>query len=255
MICLVLAGAALAGLPPLSGFFSKELIMAGLAGLKNPFWLGAGLLGAFLTAYYASRVIFILLFPRTPQKEHQGSHNTPGDLVDQHHEGGYWVMAWPLIILAIITVLLGYAQGPLEHFLTPHPAGPGVHGGAHYTWLPYVALSMAAFGVGLAWIEFGRPGARQVGFVERIPTVHALFVERWYIDRFYRYFLDYVIYRVFSGLCTKNDKRVIDGSIDNLCKGTVETGQMLSSLHLGMIQYRMLVLFVVMALLALYYFF
>ena len=64
MICIIIAAAALAGLPPLSGFFSKELILAGLAALQNPIWLAAGLLGAFLTAYYAFRLIFILMFPR-----------------------------------------------------------------------------------------------------------------------------------------------------------------------------------------------
>ena len=43
-ICIIIAAAALAGLPPLSGFFSKELILAGLAALQNPIWLLAGLL-------------------------------------------------------------------------------------------------------------------------------------------------------------------------------------------------------------------
>ena len=64
MICTVIAVAALAGLPPFSGFFSKEVILAALADLKNPMWLAAGLLGAFLTAYYAFRLIFIIVFPK-----------------------------------------------------------------------------------------------------------------------------------------------------------------------------------------------
>ena len=64
LICTVIAVAALAGLPPLSGFFSKEVILAALADLKNPVWLAAGLLGAFLTAYYAFRLVFIILFPK-----------------------------------------------------------------------------------------------------------------------------------------------------------------------------------------------
>ncbi|MBE0617838.1 MAG: NADH-quinone oxidoreductase subunit L, partial [Proteobacteria bacterium] len=50
MVCLGVAGAALAGLPPFSGFFSKERILAALAGLDNPLWLAAGLVGVFLTA-------------------------------------------------------------------------------------------------------------------------------------------------------------------------------------------------------------
>ena len=44
-ICTIIAAAALAGLPPLSGFFSKEVILGALADMGNPLWLAAGLLG------------------------------------------------------------------------------------------------------------------------------------------------------------------------------------------------------------------
>ena len=64
MVCLVLAGASLSGLPPLAGFFSKEAILGALAGLNNPVWLLAGLFGVFLTPYYTFRPIFIILFPK-----------------------------------------------------------------------------------------------------------------------------------------------------------------------------------------------
>jgi NADH-quinone oxidoreductase subunit L len=118
-----------------------------------------------------------------------------------------------------------------------------------------VALGAAAIGVVLAWLEFGRRGAEQVGFIEKIAPLNTLFSERWYIDRFYRRFLDVVIYGGISNLCTKNDNRVIDGGINGLGRGTVETGRFVSFLHLGMIQYRLLAIFVVMILLVLYFFF
>ena len=126
---------------------------------------------------------------------------------------------------------------------------------SHHSWLLYVTLFLAVGGVVIAWLEFGRRGATKVGFVERIPSLHALFAERWYMDRFYRLILDQVVYRVFSNLCTQNDNKIIDGGIDGLSKGTVETGRMLSFLHTGMVQYKLLVIFVVMVLLALYFFF
>jgi NADH-quinone oxidoreductase subunit L len=118
-----------------------------------------------------------------------------------------------------------------------------------------VALGSAAIGVVLAWLEFGRHEAEQVGFVEKIAPLNTLFSERWYIDRFYRRFLDVVIYGGISKLCTKNDNRVIDGGIDGLGRGTVETGRFISLLHLGMIQYKLLAIFVVIILLVLYFFF
>ncbi len=248
LICTVIAVVALAGLPPFSGFFSKEVILAALADLKNPAWLAAGLLGAFLTAYYAFRLIFIIICP----KEHKTDPNT-GHGHDQE-QGTYWLMVWPLLILAAVTVLLGFFQGSLEEFFTGLKTVPTAQGG-HHAWLPFVALGSAAIGVVLAWLEFGRRGAEQVGFVEKIAPLNALFSERWYIDRFYRRFLDVVIYGGISNLCTKNDNQVIDGGIDGLSRGTVETGRFVSFLHLGMIQYRLLAIFVVIILLVLYFFF
>jgi len=255
IVCMTLAAAALSGLPPLSGFFSKEAIMGGLADLPNPIWLWAGLLGAFLTAYYSFRLIFAILFPKKIEEVHHVEHGGHGHGEDHHHAGLYWVMAWPLIILAAVTLVLGFFQTPLENFLVGHHGGAEGHGGGHHAWLLYVAVGLALSGVALAWLEFGRKGASQVGFVERLEPVKTLFAERWYIDHFYRLFLDYVIYGIFSNLFTRNDRQVIDGGIDGLCRATVGGGRMLSFLQSGMLQYNLMVMFAVLALVALYFFF
>jgi NADH-quinone oxidoreductase subunit L len=256
MVCITLAAAALSGLPPLSGFFSKEAIMGGLAGLHNPVWLWAGLLGAFLTAYYSFRLIFAILFPNKIEKAHHGEHGGHGHGHDggHHHAGIYWVMAWPLIILASLTLVLGFFQTPLENFLVGHHGGGEAHGG-HHAWLLYVAVGLALSGVGLAWLEFGRKGASQVGFIEKVEPISALFANRWYIDHFYRRFLDYFIYGIVSNLFTRNDRRVIDGGIDGICRATVGSGWALSFLQSGMLQYNLMVMFAVLALVALYFFF
>ncbi len=248
MICTVIGAAALAGLPPFSGFFSKELILAALADLKNPAWLVAGLLGAFLTAYYTFRLIFIILRPEDIQNESDSATHP------DHGHGGYWLMGWPLIILAAITVMLGFFEGALEKFFGAQQFIRAAADGRH-AWLPFAALGSAGFGVVLAWLEYGRRGASRIGFVERIAPLNNLFAERWYIDRFYRRFLDVFIYGVVSRGFANNDNRVIDGAIDGLGKGTVATGRLTSLLHLGMIQYRLLTIFVVIVLLALYFFF
>jgi NADH-quinone oxidoreductase subunit L len=257
MICMIVAAAALSGLPPLSGFYSKEAIMGALAGQHNPLWLAAGLLGAFLTAYYSFRLIFIILRPREIEEVHHEEHggHAAGHGAGHHHAGLYWVMAWPLIILAAITLVLGWFQAPLEQFLNGGPGVAGEHGEGHQAWVPVLAIGLALSGVALAWMEFGRKGAAQVGFVERIPPLRNLFANRWYLDLFYRRFLDYVIYGTFSNLFTRNDRRVIDGGIDGLCRATVESGRLLSFLQSGMLQYNLMAMFAALALVALYFFF
>jgi NADH-quinone oxidoreductase subunit L len=253
MICMVIAAAALSGLPPFSGFFSKEMIMAQLASLDNPIWLVAGLSGVFLTAYYAFRLIFIILFPKDINDEAAQEHAAIHEDDEKEHLH-YREMAWPLVILAAVTVVLGFGKKMLALFLIGRTAGTEEIAGHHPEWLLYVSVGLAAMGLVVTWVEFGRRKAGQIGFVERIPAIKSLFLQRWYIDWMYRRLLDVVIYRGVSNICTKNDNRVIDGSIDAMCEGTVRSGRMLSELHLSMIQYKLLVMFVVIFFLALYFF-
>ena len=211
-------------------------------------------MGVFLTAYYAFRLIFIILFPKITKDEKAGENtSSTRDGEKEHHH--YRVMVWPLIILASITLVLGFCQKMLQLFLTGRPAGMEELGGNHHAWLLYTALCLAVIGLILAWVEFGRSKADRIGFAERIPAVKALFLQRWYLDRMYRWLLDVVIYRGVSNVCTKNDNQVIDGSIHAVSKGAVRSGRMLSDLHLSMIQYKLMVMFVVILLLALYFFF
>jgi NADH-quinone oxidoreductase subunit L len=246
MICMLVAAGALSGLPPLSGFFSKELILGRLIEMDNPVWFAAGAIGAFLTAYYSFRLIFIILFPRDPTIEtnETSRHGHPAS-------PGAFAMTAVLWILAGVTVVLGFSQAAILTFLTRAlGAGQSLAGG-HFAWLPVAACFLAVVAIALAWFEFGRKQARQVGFVERMPAVASLFRNRWYLDHLYRYLLDRWVYRGISRLFTANDQRVIDGAVDGLGVSVVGLGALVARLHTGMIQYKLMVMFVVMALLIL----
>jgi NADH-quinone oxidoreductase subunit L len=247
MTCMVIAAAALSGVWPFSGFFSKELILGALVDLPNPLWAGAGLLGAFLTTYYTFRLIFIILFSAPGGPEKIQPHG------DGHcRNGGYALMVWPLVALAAITVALGFGEHAVAKFLLASLGStPAV---MHHAWLPYAALGLGAAAILLAWIEFGRRGAEQVGFVEKIGPLHALFSNRWYIDRAYRWLLDHIVYRLFSRLCARNDQKVIDGAVDGLGQAAAAGGGRLSILHTGMVQYRLMVVFVSIVCMAIYFF-
>jgi NADH-quinone oxidoreductase subunit L len=251
-VSIVLAAAALSGFPPLSGYFSKEAIVGSIAGLPNPAWLAAALAGVFLTAYYSFRLIFILLLP------HPGMESpAPGEA---GHESHYRVMAWPLLILAAVTVVLGFFRNPLEHFLLRNFLAGGIAAGAApggevSAWSHMAALGLAAAGTALAWLEFGRGGAKQIGFVEKIPPLYRLFAERWYIDHFYGLFVNLVVDRGISALCYRNDNKIIDGTIDGLGRATIGSGRIAAFLQSGMIQYRLLIIFAVMVLLSIYFLF
>ncbi|MFZ3047910.1 MAG: NADH-quinone oxidoreductase subunit L, partial [Desulfatirhabdiaceae bacterium] len=106
----------------------------------------------------------------------------------------------------------------------------------------------------LAWMEFGRANAPRIGFVERLPAVANFFRERWYLDHLYQKILERVVDNGLARLCAKNDDQVIDGAIHGLNSATVSVSRMLGILQAGTIQSRLLIIFTVLVLLALYFF-
>jgi NADH-quinone oxidoreductase subunit L len=246
----MIAAAALSGLPPLSGFFSKEVILVSLAGLRNPLWLAAGLLGVFLTAYYAFRLVFIILFPQQEVRE-KPSHHRIGGIGGMGGMGAlYWAMGCPLVILAGLALVLGFLETPLHEFLSGGMAAQQV---GDYVWLPYISAGLAFLGIGVAWFEFGRRAVLQVGFVERIPAIRELFAQRWYLDHVYRKFVGIVIDKGLSRGCTKNEDRVINDSIDGFCRFTLDSGRFFSFLQSGKLRYNLFVMFAALALVGLYF--
>jgi len=235
IICTVVAAGALSGIWPFSGFFSKEVILAGLAGQSQPVWLIAGLIGVFLTAYYTFRLIFIILLPKSfpgGDSQEPGNDSAPANTV----------MAVPLVILAAITLLLGFFQDPLQSFLAP----AGGHGSGHGpAWLAPSALSLAIAAVALAWVEFGRKNARQIGFVENIKPLYSLFSNRWYLDHLYRWGVHNLLDNGIAALCRKNDDHVVDGGVHALGNSIMAGARRTAGWHRALIQRKLMVIFAV----------
>jgi NADH-quinone oxidoreductase subunit L len=162
----------------------------------------------------------------------------------------YWAMGLPLLILAGVTLVLGFLEIPLHDFL---PGGSTVRPNANYAWLPYISVGLAVLGVGVAWFEFGRRAAPQIGFVERILLLRELFAQRWYLDHVYQRFVATVIDGFLSKACNKNEDRVINNSIDMFCDFTMDSGHLLSFLQFGKLRYNLIVMFAALALVALYF--
>src|SRR5436190_9028286 len=122
-LLMLIGCCALAGFPFLSGFFSKDEII-GAAWQQNKAIALLGLLTAFLTAYYTFRLYFrvfegpeLIPPPPTPDAPEVDAHLAKtafhGDA--HHHDHEPAIMIWPLVILAIGSIVAGYLNWPGEH--------------------------------------------------------------------------------------------------------------------------------------------
>ncbi|MBM4293638.1 MAG: NADH-quinone oxidoreductase subunit L [Deltaproteobacteria bacterium] len=261
MVTVTIAALALAGIFPFAGFFSKELILGSLAHLPNKIWLILGLLGAFLTAYYAFRVIFVMLFPRPKPPDWvqaqidaaagaghgHGEEDTGHGHGHEAHHGVPLVMSLPLLILAFFTLILGFCQGWLEKFLLgeSHPHDVDLV-------LLVAAVGCALGGMGVAWVDWGSSKARWEGFLRNFPVLENFFIQKWYMDHFWRWFLNSIIYGIFSKWFTYNDRRVVDGGVDAVALGTIGSGRLLSFIQTAFVQLNILFMVLVLAGLGIY---
>ena len=260
MVTMAIGALALSGIFPFSGFFSKEAILGQLWSLDNKLWVALGLFGAFLTAYYTFRVIFVMLFPRPDNhpawKEyyHQeaGGHGHASHDEDdaaahgghghEEHHGVPWVMAFPLIVLAGFTLILGFEEGYLQNFLLGE-----AHHHALNVPLTVLAVGCALSGIGLAWLDWGAKGAAWQGFIRKFPLLEEFFMQKWYMDHFWRWFLNTFIYGGFTRIFTLNDRRVVDGGVDAVAFSTVGSGRLLSFIQTAFLQYNLFFMVIVLA--------
>ena len=254
-LTLAVGAAALSGLPPFSGYFSKGAVMGALSGLTNPIWALAALVGVLLTAYYSFRVVFVIFFPGSGVAESSVHSHAAGEGHEGGHAETYRAMAWPLLVLAGVTLILGFFEAPLRGFLFGGATAPEAHESVYALMVHYAAIGLGLLGVAAALVEFGWSRAKRVGLVERwSPALANLFAERWFLDHFYRAFMESVIDKGFASLAHWNDRRVIDGTIDGAGRRTIDAGRRTALWHLGAIQRRLLTTFAVVAFLALYFF-
>jgi NADH-quinone oxidoreductase subunit L len=179
-----LAGAsALAGLPLITaGFYSKDWILAqAWASESGSPWLwGAGIVGAFLTAVYSFRLIFIVFFGEAKTHVH-------------HHPGRR--MIWPLVILGVLSILSGFLETPeafghataFSHFLGT--ALPASHHPEPSVEIPLLSVAVVVSLVGLAVAYFfflrqPRPADR-MGVSGLSAQLHTLWFSGWGFDRLY----------------------------------------------------------------------
>jgi NADH-quinone oxidoreductase subunit L len=248
-VTMLIGSLAIAGIPPLAGFFSKDEILGESFKLGFAWvWL-IGLFVAGLTAFYMFRLMGLTFW---------GTFRGPKAVWDRIHESAP-VMTIPLILLAIASVFLGMALGL--------PLGASTIGG----WLEPVfaeatellhheeaafqlagidgvlilaSVTVAVVGIAIAWQLFGAEilGLRLPARPElvreltaRVPFLYRASLNKWWFDD-----LNHLLFMVIGGRVANAmwwfDREVVDGTVNAIGRGTVASGRGLRRVQTGRVQ-------------------
>ncbi|MBS1760917.1 MAG: NADH-quinone oxidoreductase subunit L [Bacteroidetes bacterium] len=178
-ITFLIGTLAISGIPPLSGFFSKDEILLATF-IKSPILYGVALFGALLTAFYMFRLLFITFFGsfRGTEEQQHHIHESPA------------AMTFPLIALAILSVVGGLVGIPeaiseggnkIGAFLSPVITSEHPHHVASSTEFTLMTIStvLVIGAILLAWFMFKNYKAKEAVGLGKVLE------NKWYVDELY----------------------------------------------------------------------
>jgi NADH-quinone oxidoreductase subunit L len=215
MLC---AAVAIAGVPPFSGFFSKDAILVA-AHQHAPWMYWLGTLTAGMTAFYVFRAIFLAFFG-----EYRG---------DKHAHESPPVMLIPLVILALLSLVGGFLF-KVPQFLAPlfpaveAPENPALVG---------ISVAAGLMGIALAWLMYvAKPGMADA-FAASMNGLYTLVYNKYFVDEIYA---AAVVNPVVDGsrevLWKDVDVKLIDGAANGVGARSLNIGSVLRLIQSGNIR-------------------
>ena len=216
-ITFAIGAASLAGIAPLSGFFSKDEVLVAVLEHRNPAFIALALAGVLLSALYMARMVWLTFSgsPRSEEAEH--AHESPA------------LMTAPLVLLAVLAVTLGAVAIDW---------GAAYHGFAYWLtmghekfhivpWLTVASLALALGGVSVGWYIYRRGEYAEQphhAIARRMFTLHCLLLNKYYMDDLYQWVIDRVAL-AFSGFVALFDRAVVnDRAVDGSAHAARLTG-------------------------------
>jgi len=233
-VTFAIATAAIAGIPPLAGFFSKDEILwfalASEYGGSTVLWTVMSFT-ALLTAFYMFRLLWVTFL--TPSRmDHDTEHHV--------HESPL-SMTGVLVVLAILSAIGGFFH--VYDFLTPVMPMPAENEARHHLKTPLigVAIAIGFAGLAAAWFVYRGGLARAAGLERRFAGLHRWLTNKYYVDELYEAALGrplmWISERVFLGM---GDRALIDGSLHGLTAVAQRAAGRLSRVETGNLQFYVL---------------
>lgn len=228
-ITFLIACLAISGIPPFSGFFSKDEILSACFAY-SPFmgWIMTAI--AAMTAFYMFRLYFGI-FWGTENKQLHAEH-TP-------HEAPL-TMTFPLIFLAVVTCVAGFI--PFGHFVSADGQAYDIH----LDWnVAGTSIVIAVGAIALAtYIYMGERQPVADAAAEKLQKLHRWAYKRFYMDEVYQYITHRIIFAHISKPIAWFDRHVVDGFFNFLASGSHALSFRIRGLQSGAVQKYAYVFFV-----------
>ncbi|HEU4451132.1 MAG TPA: NADH-quinone oxidoreductase subunit L [Gaiellaceae bacterium] len=240
---------ALAAIPPFAGFFSKDAILASAAEAGTLGWIlwAAGVAGAFLTALYTFRLLFVVFFGEVSAFAREHLHR-------ERFEGPR-AMMWPVAVLAVLAVVGGLLQIPgvwhaVDTWIEPTVESIEEAGGLTAAASVLASLLAALAGIAVAWALYRRPGDRPAAIRRRFPWAARTLEQKLYFDEAY----DAVFYRPAAALAVRLGRLVEEPlvlrSLGGLATGVRDVSDRVAATQTGRVRGYVLALAMGLAVLA-----
>ncbi len=222
-ITFLIACLAIAGVPPLSGFFSKEeILLAAYNGNKAIYFIG--LITAAITAFYMFRLYFSIFWNKTSGKHIHGE--------------GTFSMKLPLVLLALISIAAGFI--PFSKYVTSDSLPFESHLHLAFSAAP---IGLVLAGILLAWLFYKEENNRPQQFSQSLGNFYRSAYHKFYIDEMYLFVTRNIIYKTIGKTAAQFDRSVVDGTVNSAGIGTQWVSEKIKRFQNGRIQHYVLVFF------------
>ena len=230
----LIACLAIAGIPPFSGFFSKDEILAACF-QYSPVMGWVMTVIAAMTAFYMFRLYYGIFWGKEPSRASSHSDHTPHgnqEAAPCHLHESPLAMTFPLMFLAAVTCGAGFI--PFGHFISSNGESYSIH------LDPSVAITSVVIAIiSIAVATWMYKNARQPvadSLAKQFKGLHKAAYNRFYIDDIYQFVTHKIIFRCISTPIAWFDRHVVDGFFDFLAWATNTTSDEIRGLQSGQVQ-------------------
>ncbi|MDP3787479.1 MAG: NADH-quinone oxidoreductase subunit L [Candidatus Omnitrophota bacterium] len=223
----IIAGLAIAGVPPLAGFWSKDEILSELLKSGHPALFAIALATSLMTAFYMFRLIFLVLFGKPRSELH--AHESPN------------VMTIPLSILAVFSIFIGFIGSPFMN----HAFQNFIYFGDVHTMEViepnYFAMGLSTavglFGIGLAYLFYILNNKILSQTIRaKFSLLYDVLSNKYYSDEIYEFLFIKPCLRL-ADLSFKFDLGVIDGAVNGAARVTMAISRVKSWIDIHVVDF------------------